>query len=380
MRKICVIASSRATYGYKRKILKLLSKDKSFNLSVVVTGMHLEKKYGYSIRDIIKDKIPITKKIPMNIKDSSNLNFLLSLSTELKEMSKILSKLKPDILLITGDRSEMFIACISAVFLNIPVAHIQAGDVSGHIDGNVRHAITKLSHIHFASCLDSKQRVLKLGEEKKRVYNVGAPQLDELIKIKKDKFFLKKFLKQEIKSPVILIIQHPILIDSKSAGSEILETLNATNEINAIKIVIYPNFDTGSSEIISKILKFQNNDNFYFYKNLNREIFLNILVNSDLLIGNSSCGILEAPSFKIPVINIGNRQRGRMQASNILNVSANKNAILKKIKFVFSNRNYRKNLKNCINPYGDGKSSERIIKIIKKIQLGKNLLDKKITY
>ena len=380
MRKICVIASSRATYGYKRKILKLLSKDKSINLSVIVTGMHLEKKYGYSIRDIIKDKIPITKKIPMNIKDSSNLNFLLSLSTELKEMSKILSKLKPDIFLITGDRSEMFIACIAAVFLNIPVAHIQAGDVSGHIDGNVRHAITKLSHIHFASCLDSKQRVLKLGEEKNRVFNVGAPQLDELINIKKDKFFLKKFLKQEIKNHVILIIQHPLLIDSKSAGSEILETLNATNEINAIKIVIYPNFDTGSSEIISKILKFHNNDNFYFHKNLNREIFLNILASSDLLIGNSSCGILEAPSFKIPVINIGNRQRGRMQASNILNVNANKNAILKKIKFVFSNTNYRKNLKNCINPYGDGKSSERIIKVLKKIKLGKNLLDKKITY
>ena len=380
MRKICVIASSRATYGYKRKILKKLRDDKSIKLNVIVTGMHLEKKFGYSVKDIVKDKIPITKKIPMNIKDSSNLNFLLSLSKELNEISKILNKIKPDILLVTGDRSEMFIACISAVFLNIPVAHIQAGDVSGHIDGNIRHAITKLSHIHFASCLDSKQRVLKLGEEKKRVFNVGAPQLDEMIKIKKNNQFFTNFFNKKINLPVILVIQHPILIDSDYAGIEILETLNAVNEFDSIKIVVFPNFDTGSSQIIKKILKYKKNKNYYFFKNLNREIFLNILVNVDLLIGNSSCGILEAPTFKIPVINVGDRQRGRMQATNIINVKSKKNEIIKKIKFAMHNTKFKQKLKKCKNPYGDGKSSERIFNILKQIKLNKNLLDKKITY
>jgi UDP-N-acetylglucosamine 2-epimerase (non-hydrolysing)/GDP/UDP-N,N'-diacetylbacillosamine 2-epimerase (hydrolysing) len=380
MRKICVIGTSRATYGYKRKILQLLRDDKSVKLNLLITGMHLQKKFGYSVKDIIKDKIPITKKIYMNVKNSSDINFILSLSEEMRKIATAIKNINPDILLVTGDRSEMFIACFVAVFLNIPVAHIQAGDVSGHIDGNIRHAITKLSHIHFASCLDSKNRVLKLGEERKRVYNVGAPQLDDMKGIKKDKSFLKNFLNSNISSPCILMMQHPILIDSNNSGIEILETLKALENTNFINIIIYPNFDTGSSAILQKIDQYKKKKNFFVFSNLNRTIFLKLLRNVDLLVGNSSCGILETPSYKVPTINIGNRQRGRMQALNIINCSPERNQISKAIKYVLSNKKFKKKLNQCRNFYGDGNSSKRIVKILKAVKLNKQLLDKKITY
>lgn len=379
MRKICVIASSRATYGYKRKIIQILKKDKQVRLSVIVTGMHLERKFGYSLNDLIKDKVPITSKIKMKIKDSDELNFTKSLSLFMNKISSELNKILPDLVLVTGDRSEMFMACIASVFQNIPVAHIQAGDVSGHIDGNVRHAITKLSHIHLASCLDSKNRVIKLGEEKKRIFNVGAPQLDAIRKIKKNKNFIYNYLKIKNRLPIVLVIQHPVLIESHLSGKEILITLDALNEYKFNSIILYPNFDTGSKKIIEKINMYKKNKKFFIFKNLERIIFLNILANVDLLIGNSSAGILEAPSFKIPVINIGNRQRGRMQANNIINCKSSKKEIMKSINFSQNNKSFKNSLKKCKNPYGDGKSSERIVKILKKINLSK-ILDKKITY
>lgn len=379
MRKICIIATSRATYGYKRKIIQLLKKDKSVKLSVIATGMHLEKKFGYTLKDLIKDKVPITKKIKMNIKDSNKLNFTKSLSLAMSSIAIELNNINPDLVLVTGDRSEMFVACIASVFQNIPVAHIQAGDVSGHIDGNVRHAITKLSHVHLASCLDSKNRVIKLGEEKKRVFNVGAPQLDDIQNIKKNKLFISNFLKIKNNLPVALVIQHPVLIDSHLSGNEIITTLKALKTFKMNFIVLYPNFDTGSKKIIEEIDKYKKLRNFFIFKNLERSIFLNLLANIDFLIGNSSAGILEAPSFKLPVINIGNRQRGRMQANNVVNCTSTLKNIVKKINYIQKNANFKKQIKLCKNPYGDGKSSERIVKILKNIDL-KDILDKKITY
>ncbi len=184
-RKVAIIASSRATYGYKRRLLLEMKKSKDLELQLIVTGMHLMKKYGNSVHEIIKDKIPISFKIPIFQEKDSNLEFVKALGIEIQKLSQCFNSLQPDIVLVTGDRAEMFAATLAAVYMNLPVAHIQSGDVSGHIDGSVRHAITKLAHIHLASCQDSANRVLKMGEEKWRVFNVGAPQLDELINSKK---------------------------------------------------------------------------------------------------------------------------------------------------------------------------------------------------
>ncbi len=256
-RKICFIGTSRATYGYKKNILKLLEHEKRIKTFYIVTGMHLSKKHGYSVNEIIKDKISIYKKFNMISNKDNHLSFVKSLSEEIKKFSEILNKIKPDILVVTGDRAEMFIAAVTAVYMGIPVAHIQAGDLSGHIDGSVRHAITKISHIHLASCKDSAQRVLKMGEQKWRIFNVGAPQLDELVELKKitNRNILNKFNIDENEN-FFLIIFHPVLYDLKSASAQINLILESLEKYNLKKVLIYPNIDTGNSKIIKIIEKF----------------------------------------------------------------------------------------------------------------------------
>ena len=379
--KICVIGSSRATYGYKKNILKILSKDKDFDLKFIVTGMHLSRKHGYSVRDINSDKIPIYKKINTNFESDNEKKHIFSLSKEMINLSISFDKIKPDIVLVTGDRAEMFVAALTAAYMKIAVAHIQSGDLSGHIDGSIRHAITKISHLHFASCEDSKNRVLKMGEEKWRVFNTGAPQLDDFNRPNKIKIgdFNKKF-KMKIQKDFIIVMQHPVLYENIDAGSQIEKTLIALENLPIQKVVIYPNIDTGNNKIIKIIEKYKNKKNFNIFKNLNRDYFIFLLRNANILIGNSSCGILEAASFKLPVINIGSRQKGRLQSKNIINTGYSITEIEKAIKIIQTSKNYKKNLSKCTNLYGDGKSSIRIVNILKKIKYDRTLLDKTNSY
>ncbi len=380
MKKICVIATSRATYGYKRKIIQQIKKDKSLKLQVIVTGMHLMKKYGYSINELKKDKVPINEKIKIFSNIDSNTHFVKGLSTEMYKLSNSFSKLKPDLVLVTGDRAEMFIAAVTAVYMNIPVAHIQAGDLSGHIDGSVRHAITKISHIHFASCKDSADRVKKMGEQKWRVFNVGAPQLDDLTDFNK-KLKIKQNIKVLLNQKYFLVIQHPVLVEKNETFKNFRNTLIATEDFKDYKkIIIYPNVDSGNKKIIQLIKKYKKKNDFIIFKNIEREIFKRILKNSKLILGNSSCGILEAPTFKIPAINIGNRQRDRMQAVNVINSEYEVKKIKKALNRALKDKFFKLKLKNCKNPYGAGKSSEKIIKIIKRIKFNQRLLDKRMIY
>mgnify|MGYP006089168325 FL=1 len=381
-RTICVIASSRATYGYKKNILKLLQNDKDIDLKVIVTGMHLSKKHGYSVKELLIDKIKIFKKIHTNIKSDSKTNHVKSLSTEIFELSGVLEKIKPDLLLVTGDRAEMFAAAFTAAYMGIPVAHIQAGDLSGHIDGSVRHAITKISHIHFASCKDSALRVKKLGEQSFRIFNTGAPQIDDFYnkKTKDIKYFEKKY-KITFNKKIFLILYHPVLFEIVDAEKQIIQILDAVSEFNEYKkIIIYPNIDVGNSKIIKTFKKFNKKKDFQIFKNLNRDDFIFLLKKASILIGNSSCGILEASSFKLPVINIGNRQRGRLQSSNIINAKNSSKEIVLAINKALYDKSFLQKLKKCTNPYGNGKSSLKIVKILKKININKKLLDKINTY
>ena len=326
-----------------KNILKILSKDKDFDLKFIVTGMHLSRKHGYSVRDINSDKIPIYKKINTNFESDNEKKHIFSLSKEMINLSISFDKIKPDIVLVTGDRAEMFVAALTAAYMKIAVAHIQSGDLSGHIDGSIRHAITKISHLHFASCEDSKNRVLKMGEEKWRVFNTGAPQLDDFNRPNKIKIgdFNKKF-KMKIQKDFIIVMQHPVLYENIDAGSQIEKTLIALENLPIQKVVIYPNIDTGNNKIIKIIEKYKNKKNFNIFKNLNRDYFIFLLRNANILIGNSSCGILEAASFKLPVINIGSRQKGRLQSKNIINTGYSITEIEKAIKIIQTSKNYKK--------------------------------------
>lgn len=380
-RKIAVVASSRATYGYKRKVINLINKSHILELQLIVTGMHLLKEYGHSVKDIEADGFPIAAKVEMMVGGDTPSAWAKSIGVEIQNLAQVFSMLRPDILLVTGDRAEMFAATVTAAYMNIPVAHIQAGDVSGHIDGSARHAITKLGHIHFPSCEDSAKRLEKMGEEKWRIFNVGAPQLDAIIhdpKLSKEE--LNEKLGIVLNLPTILVLQHPVLVENDKSYNQMKQTMEAIAELKIQTLIVYPNVDSGGIEIIRAIKEYENLPFIHTYRNMERQIFISLLKEVSVIVGNSSCGILEAPSFKLPAVNIGNRQRGRMQANNVINVTCERIEIANAINQALFDNNFKKDLKNCINPYGDGRSSERIVKILEEIELNEQLLDKKIVY
>ncbi len=374
MKKILIVFESRASYGYSKNLYNLLKDDKNFNLKTVVTGTHLSKELGSSINHIKKDNIKIDYKIPF-----LNKNFNFGIGNLITKFSKILKEFSPDIVLIFGDRVELMAIAISCSYNpGTLLAHVQAGDKSGHIDDMTRMALSKLCHIHFPATKKAKQRLIKLGEEKNRIHLVGAPQLDDInyknLSKKKEIYIDKR--KISLKNKYIVILQHPVFKDQKDYHKLFEKTLRACAKIDLKKYVIYPNYDPGYKLIIKKLNKLDKKK-ISIFKNINRQNFLTLVSNSSALVGNSSAGILESPSLKIGVVNIGDRQNLREQNKNIFNAKYDVLDIHKKLIKAIKIKNKIKNIRNI---HGDGKSSQRIFKVLKNIKISKNLLTKKTTY
>jgi len=380
-KKVAVIASSRATYGYKRRIIHMIHESERLELQLIVTGMHLLKEHGHSVDEIEKDGHPIAAKVDMMVGGEHPAAWAKSIGVEIQSLAQVFRMLDPDLVLVSGDRAEMLGAAVTAVYMNKAVAHIQAGDLSGHIDGAARHAITKLSHIHFPSCEDSALRLERMGEEPWRIFNVGAPQLDDIVhgeRLSKEE--LKSCFGLDFEEEVVLVIQHPVLVENTRARQQMAETLEAVRALGLPAMVIYPNVDAGKEGIIEMIKSYTKTGSIRAFKNLDREVFLSVLSAVSVLVGNSSCGILEAPTLKLPVVNIGSRQRDRMQANNVINVGYDRVEILRAMKKALYDADFKEALNSCVNPYGDGNSSAKIVKILENIEVNSRLLDKRMTY
>jgi UDP-hydrolysing UDP-N-acetyl-D-glucosamine 2-epimerase len=352
----------------------------NIELYTLVTGMHLVPELGNSIDLIIKDGFQISAKIHLHGEDKSKGSWPKALGKGIEGFAAVYEKLNPDIILLSGDRIETFGCCVAAAYMGVPIAHIQAGDKSGHIDDSARHAIGKFSHIHLASCKDSADRLKRMGEQEFRIYNVGAPQLDNIVgNDYKEAYIEVNEKKIDTSIPYILVVQHSILVEAESSEEQMALTLGACSYFDLPIVVIYPNSDHGYKNIIKQIDKYKANASITGLNNIDRDTYLKLLSNCSALVGNSSSGILEAPSFKVPVVNIGNRQRGRQQASNIINCKFSKKDIISSISKALSN-DFSSMSFNAINPYGDGKSSERICKILSDIPINNRLLDKECTY
>ncbi|MDA7805118.1 UDP-N-acetylglucosamine 2-epimerase [Schleiferiaceae bacterium] len=380
MTKILFVTGSRGEWGYIRPILKLIEASKEFTYDLCVTNMHLLPSYGNSYKEIEKDGFRIKYKINMSIDGYNHQTQVKSLGIFLSSFSDILSSDRPDWIVLAGDRGEQLMASIAGAYTYCPVLHIQAGERSGNIDGMSRHAIGKFTHIHVASNKDAEQRLIKLGEEAFRIHNVGAPQLDELVNgyyTNLEKLNTKFTFNFE--NNYLLVVQHPVTEEYDKADSQIRETMSALSYFDIPKIVIMPNNDAGSIKIQNGIEHYLKGD-YQVFSNLSRQDYLGILKNASAIVGNSSSGILEAPTFKIPCINIGRRQAGREQAINVINCEFNSLEIKTSIEKALD-RDFKKSLENeCINPYGDGRSSERILEIISKTKLNSSLIVKDITY
>jgi UDP-N-acetylglucosamine 2-epimerase (non-hydrolysing)/GDP/UDP-N,N'-diacetylbacillosamine 2-epimerase (hydrolysing) len=276
----------------------------------------------------------------------------------------------------------MLAGAIAANYLQIPVAHIHGGEISGHVDGIIRHAITKLSHIHFASTENAKQRIIKLGEEAGKVYISGAPALD---RIKGEKLpgkteLFKKYGFDE-KKQLFLIVQHPDSSEKENAASKIKETIKAVLSFKAQTLMVYPNSDAGGRQMIDIIEGYKKSLFLTFAKSISHLDYLGFLQIADLLVGNSSSGIIEAPSFNIPVVNIGSRQEDREHASNVFNVGYDKEKIVLAVKNALKYGTMaKKSGDRIINPYGEGDASRKIVSVLEKVPLGRDLLLKRITY
>ena len=381
MKKIAVVTGTRAEYGYLKPLMKTIEEDRDLELIPIITGMHLLPKYGNTYK-IVKQDFPKSIKIPMILEGDNLKDMVNYLSSGVKNFAEYLNKNPPDIIVVLGDRSEPLAAALASMYLNIPIAHINGGDVSGGtIDESIRHAITKMASIHLVHTKENAVRIEKMGEDKKRIFVVGALSLDTIknkILISKDEIFKKYNLNPN--KTTFLVVQHPITTLKDKGHSQMNELLMVLDELKPQTVMLYPNADAGSMDLINLIQKYENENYIHIFKSLPHEDYLSILKSVNLMIGNSSSGIIEAPSFKIPVINIGNRQSGRTRTENIIDVEPVKNKILDGIDFALNNKDFLKKVINCKNKFGDGTASQKIVRILKNLEINDKLIQKQITY
>lgn len=381
MRIIAVVTGTRAEYGYLKPLMQAIQHDTELRLLPVITGMHLLPSFGNTYR-IVKKDFPAAEKIPMNYSGDTLKHMAWYLASGINGFTTFFSKNCPDILVVLGDRSESLAAALSALYLNIPIAHINGGDVSGTtIDESIRHAITKLSHIHLVHTKENAERVEKMGEEKKRIFITGALTLDTIIhsQLPSKKEIFKKYHLDQNKT-TFLVVQHPLTTLKDQGYSQIRELLLALATLKEQTVLLYPNCDAGGKRFINLITRYAKKPYFHAYQNMPHEDYLSVMKSVDLMIGNSSSGIIEAPSFKIPVINIGSRQQGRTRSANIIDIEPEKNKILTAIHYALQNKEFQRKVQTCTNQFGTGFAAKKMIKILKEIPLNEKLIQKQITY
>jgi GDP/UDP-N,N'-diacetylbacillosamine 2-epimerase (hydrolysing) len=379
-RRVLVTLESRATFGYSVNVIKRAMADPALEVQTLLTGMHLMPELGNSQSMLHRAQIPISATVPLT-PGAGRAGWPRAMGHAISGFAEAYERLDPEIVLISGDRYETFALAVAAVYMGIPVAHIQAGDKSGHIDDAARMALAKLVHIHLAPGADAVERLRRLGEQEFRIFDTGAPQLDDMVgrSFKKDRIALdgKDF---DLTEPYVVLIQHPVMHQHDRIVEQIEATLHACFATGLGIVWIYPNSDFGFRDILAIIERQRSHDRIVAVPNLDREDYLTVLANAACLVGNSSSGLLEAPTFRIPVVNIGNRQRGRPQALNIVNTSYDPADIERAIRFVLTDAKFRHDCGRAVNPFGDGKSAERIVGILRDIRIDEALLDKQTTY
>ena len=373
-RKICIVTGTRAEYGLLYWIIKGIHEEPELELQLIVTGMHLSPEFGLTVREIEKDGFPIAEKVEMLLSSDTETAIATSMGLGMIGFAKAYERLKPDILVVLGDRFEILSAVASAVPFRVPVAHIHGGEATeGVTDELFRHAITKMSHIHFPSNKVYANRIIQMGESSQNVFCFGSPALDNVYKLSllnREKLFQELGLPQNKKIGVVTY--HPVTLEKDTVELHMNELLKALQGFNELYWVFtLPNADVGGRIIIKMINDFisKNSESGKSFTSLGQLKYLSLLKYATVMVGNSSSGIIEAPSFELPVVNITDRQGGRVRAENVIDepiceASRISSAINKAI-----SREFRDTLKWLKNPYGDGDAVAGIVKTIKTISL-----------
>ena len=384
--KIIGITGIRSEYDILFPVLCKL-KDKGHQVKLIISGAHLSDWHGDSLENLINDRFEIADKVDSLYSTNRRTQRAKGVASLITGIAQCVEREKPDLMLYVGDREEGIAAAIVGNYMDVIFAHLSAGDpVWGNADDPIRFAITKLAHVHFAFAEEYAKNLLKIGEESFRVFNSGNPSLDNINNTENMQLeeLSKYFNCQLLKQKYLVLIKHPLSSELESAEKQMRTTLESLrtfcNKYNMKLIGIYPNTDPGSYDIINVINEFENEENFFFHKNIPHLEFVNLMRNAACLVGNSSMGILEAPHYKLPVVNVGNRQTGRLNAGNVKFVDYNKEDIIENLEMACFNKDYIKFVKNLTNPYGSGNSSKKIIDALENINLSdrKWLIKKKL--
>lgn len=376
MKKICVVTGTRAEYGLLYWLMKEIQQDNELELQLIVTGMHLSPEFGLTYKEIEKE-FKIDKKIEMLLSSDTSVGISKSMGLAQISFSEAYEELKPDILVVLGDRYEIFSAASAAMIAKIPVAHLHGGETTeGAFDESIRHSITKMSHLHFTAADEYKNRVIQLGEHPSRVFNVGGMGIENIKRLNlltKDEF--EKSIDFKLNKKNILVTFHSVTLENSTAKEQFQELLDAIDELEETNII----FTKANSDTDGRVINQMIDE--YVSKHTHKSIgfislgqlrYLSALQFVDAVVGNSSSGLLEAPSFNIGTINIGDRQKGRIKASSVIDCKPKKNSVLNAFEKLYL-KDFQENIKNTINPYGNGCVSRKIIQNIKKVNLEKIL-------
>ena len=374
MRKICVVTGTRAEYGLLSRLMRLIKESDQTELQIIATNMHLSPKYGNTYQEIEKDGFVIDKKIPILNEEKDDANATIkSMAKALSGFADAYDELKPDLVVVLGDRYEILAAATAALIECIPIAHIHGGEITeGAYDDAIRHSITKMSHLHFTSTEEYRRRVIQLGEQPERVFYVGALGVENITSI-------PLMAKEEVEESIgfmidrntILVTYHPVTLSRVDVKTLIKDFLSALQERTNLRIVFtMPNSDNGGSIISKEIEQFvaRNNDRALCFKSLGIKRYLSLMKQVSAVVGNSSSGILEAPSFRIPTLNIGDRQTGRVAAESVYNCAPDKVSILTGLDFIFSDA-FKEKAAQAVNPYDKSGTAEAIFNVIKSYPL-----------
>ena len=367
MTDICIVTGTRAEYGLLRLLMKKIKDSTLLNLQVIVTGMHLSPEFGLTVEEIKKDGFKIDRNIEMLLSSDTSIGISKSIGLGVIGFADAFESLKPDLIVLLGDRFEIISAAIVATISRIPIAHIHGGETTqGAFDESIRHSITKMSHLHFVATETYKQRVIQLGENPSNIFLVGGLGIDNILSLTLlSRKQLESRLGFKLARKNLLVTFHPVTLEEKSSKRHFNQLLEALNELKDTKLIFtMPNSDTHGRVIFKLIEKYtKKNENAHCYSSLGQLLYLSCMQHVDGVIGNSSSGLIETPTFKKGTINIGDRQKGRIRASSVIDCEPDKNSILSAIKKLYS-KDFQTKLDSVNNPYGKGGSAEAIRDIL----------------
>ncbi len=380
MRKICVITTNRAEYGLLYWLMKGIQDDPFFQLQVVVTGAHLSPEFGSTIDRIREDGFKVDRSFDLELFGDKALDITHSLSLALEGFAAAFQTLRPDLIVLLGDRFEILGAATAALIANIPVAHLHGGELSeGAIDDAIRHAVTKMSHLHFAATETYRKRIIQMGEQPDRVFMVGGMGIDNINRIELlPRTELEKAISFTFNERNLLITYHPETLEPEKAGEQIGELLAALDKLPDTGLIFtMPNTDTGHRVIVNKLQAFvqARGSRAILIPSMGQLNYLSTMKLVDAVVGNSSSGIIEAPSFRIGTVNIGKRQDGRIRAGSVIDCGTSEAEISEAFEKLWSPA-FRKKLKTVSNPYGTGGAADRIISVLKEVEV-ENLIIKR---